>query len=439
MRVVRWPTARTGSATVPTRAGRARPGRGRGLRATRLVGGARRDPRAGRRNPAGHQHGRLAAGHRQDPHRRRDRPLAAAKLAEAMGIDAARFVARVEGAGPRAFVEARILRQHDPAEPGAGHARRSVDRRAGDHHHLPAGAHVVVRPPAPGRGRGGDRRAGRRVLGHDPRRRPGRARRAAGGPQPRARGADRVRHRAGGPRQQGRRAVPGRADERHRRQHHPRRRPAAAGRTDPGRRRARRARWWRCGPPTGRSWRRRRARLAGAVHRHPGAVRARFDVQGRDVAGDAARRLDARHARATAPTARSSTATGSTTGRATRRPRSVRCRCTPRSPTRATARSSTPATRSPRPTSRTPPARSASPPSPTWSSAASSARCPRRAAAPSTPPPMIGQGKVLACPLGMGTVVASVAAGHTVIAGAGSRGSDAPCRRAGADRRRGVR
>ncbi|MFT3875531.1 MAG: penicillin-binding transpeptidase domain-containing protein [Propioniciclava sp.] len=40
----------------------------------------------------------------------------AAKLAELCGIDVERFVARVAGAGPRAFVEARILRQHEAAD-----------------------------------------------------------------------------------------------------------------------------------------------------------------------------------------------------------------------------------------------------------------------------------------------------------------------------------
>lgn len=55
----------------------------------------------------------------------------AAKLAEASGIEVARFVARVESAGPRAFVEARILRKHDPADQAlATYAQRWIGVRA---------------------------------------------------------------------------------------------------------------------------------------------------------------------------------------------------------------------------------------------------------------------------------------------------------------------
>ncbi len=46
-------------------------------------------------------------------------------LADLMGIDAERFTARVQGAGPKAFIEARILRRGDPAE--AALARRATD------------------------------------------------------------------------------------------------------------------------------------------------------------------------------------------------------------------------------------------------------------------------------------------------------------------------
>ena len=40
----------------------------------------------------------------------------AGKLAELLGMDPVAFATRVEKAGPRAFIEARILRQHDPAD-----------------------------------------------------------------------------------------------------------------------------------------------------------------------------------------------------------------------------------------------------------------------------------------------------------------------------------
>ena len=52
--------------------------------------------------------------------------LASARtLADLMGIDADRYVARVEGAGSKAFVEARVLRRGDPAESEL--ALRAVD------------------------------------------------------------------------------------------------------------------------------------------------------------------------------------------------------------------------------------------------------------------------------------------------------------------------
>ena len=145
------------------------------------------------------------------------------------------------------------------------------------------------------------------------------------------------------------------------------------------------------------------------------AVRAGLDVQGRQQPGPAACRPHAGHHRLVHRRPPWSTASGSRTTPTTRPRRSARSRSGRRWPTPATPPSSPSATSWTTPTCSTPPPRSA------WASTTTSAS--RRTSAASSPPSsetegaanMIGQGRILASPMAMATVIGSVQRGKIVV------------------------